>query len=73
MAETAEQKPKTQEAKSAPHQATDAELRDITEDVSALDQELTEKHGFAWSQKTRLVLAIFLVFLSAIILWWMVS
>ena len=56
-----------------PHHAPDAELRDITEDLSQVDGELTETRGFAWTQNIRLILAIGVVIVSAMFLWWLVT
>ncbi|MCR5815216.1 MAG: hypothetical protein K6G15_12105 [Desulfovibrio sp.] len=58
---------KPQDKTHAAPQASYAELRDIT------DEELVEKHGFAWNHNIRLILAIGVVIVSAIFLWWMVS
>ncbi|MBO4335620.1 MAG: hypothetical protein J5846_07295 [Desulfovibrio sp.] len=63
---------KAQQEKMPPPQASDAELRDITDDLHT-EAEFAERRGFAWNQKIRLLLAILVVIVSACLLWWMVS
>ena len=62
--------PQAQQEKKLP--PPDAELRDITDDVSS-EADFTERQGLFWNQRIRLILAIFVVFISALLLWWIVS
>ena len=41
--------------------------------IATVEDILSESPGFSWSQNIRLILAIVIVFLSAIILWWILA
>ncbi|MBO4369572.1 MAG: hypothetical protein J5803_05690 [Desulfovibrio sp.] len=47
--------------------------RDISEDLDFDENALDENHGIIWNQNVRLVLAICVVILSAVFVWWFVS
>ena len=41
--------------------------------IASVEDILQESPGFSWSQNIRLILAIVIVFLSAVILWWILA
>ncbi|MCR4666367.1 MAG: hypothetical protein K5657_03635 [Desulfovibrio sp.] len=50
-----------------------AHHRDITDDLDLDEEDISSLHLLAWNQNLRLILAIAVVILSAIFLWWFIS
>ncbi len=46
---------------------------DLAAPIASVEDILQESPGYSWSQNIRLLLAIVIVFLSAIILWWILA